>query len=138
LVLTRAQAEGVTIPEAVAMETTAVETMAIEPVAETMTTIVPGPGTTIALKPSKEVWVDPHHETSTKAVIHEAMIKDVVPLRSAPMPETGSTRCGGLELLDDDLIDPAFVSLSMESWRWTENWIKVYSEYLELSCLIEY
>jgi hypothetical protein len=24
---------------------------------------------------------------------------------------------GGLELLDDDLIDPAFVSLSMESWH---------------------
>jgi hypothetical protein len=35
-------------------------------------------------------------------------------------------------LLDDDLIDPAFVSRSMESWHWTENWIKVYYEYPEL------
>jgi hypothetical protein len=36
---------------------------------------------------------------------------------------------GGLELLDDELIDPVIVSLSMESWRRTEQWVKVYCEY---------
>jgi hypothetical protein len=49
------------------------------------------------------------------------MIEDVAPLRSVPMPETGSSSCGGLELLDDDLIDSAFVSLSMESCHRMEN-----------------
>jgi hypothetical protein len=49
------------------------------------------------------------------------MIEDVAPLRSVPMLETGSSSHRGLELLDNDLIDPAFVSLSMESWHWTEN-----------------
>jgi hypothetical protein len=66
------------------------------------------------------------------------MIEDDVPLPLAPMPETGSTSHGGLELLDDDLIDPAFVSLSMESWRRIENWIKVHYDYPELTCHSEY
>jgi hypothetical protein len=63
------------------------------------------------------------------------MIEDVAPLRSAPMPETGLSSCGGLELLDDDLIDPAFVSLSMESWHQTENLIKVRGEYPDFASL---
>lgn len=75
----------------------------------------------IAPEPTAEAPVDPHFEASTKVVVHEAMIEDVVPLRSAPVLETGSTSRGGLELLDDYLIDLAFVSLSMESWRRTEN-----------------
>jgi hypothetical protein len=66
------------------------------------------------------------------------MIEDVVPLCSGPMPKTGSTSYGGLELLDDDLIDPAFVSVSMDSWCCIENWIKVHCEYPELSYPIEY
>jgi hypothetical protein len=37
------------------------------------------------------------------------------------MPATGSSSRGGLELLDDDLIDPTFVSLSMEPWRQMNN-----------------
>jgi hypothetical protein len=51
------------------------------------------------------------------------------------MPETGLSSCGGLELLDDDLIDPAFVSLSMESWHQTENLIKVRGEYPDFASL---
>jgi hypothetical protein len=64
---------------------------------------------------------DPHPEVSTQVIVREAMIEDAVPLRLAPMPEIGSSSCGGLELLDDDLIDPTFVSLSLESWCRTEN-----------------
>jgi hypothetical protein len=33
------------------------------------------------------------------------------------------------ELMGDNLIEPAVVSLSMESWRRTEQWIKVRCEY---------
>lgn len=112
---------GATIHEVVAMETAAVETLATEPAAEAVTVIAPRLGTTIAPEPSAKARVDPHPEAGTKVVIREAMIEDVAPLRSAPMPETGSSSCGGLKLLDDDIIDPAFVSLSMELWRCTEN-----------------
>jgi hypothetical protein len=63
------------------------------------------------------VWVNLQREASTQVVVREAMIEDVAPLRSALMPETGSSSCGDLELLNDDLIDLAFISLSMESWR---------------------
>jgi hypothetical protein len=59
--------------------------------------------------------VDPQLEASTQVIVREVMIEDVASLRLAPMPETGTTSRGGLELLDDDLIDPTFVSLSMES-----------------------
>jgi hypothetical protein len=38
-------------------------------------------------------------------------------------------RCEGLELLDDDLTDLTFVSLSMESWRRIEQLIKVRYQY---------
>jgi hypothetical protein len=63
------------------------------------------------------VRVNLQREASTQVVVREEMIEDVAPLRSAPMPETGSSSCGDLELLNDDLIDLAFISLSMESWR---------------------
>jgi hypothetical protein len=75
---------------------------------------------------------EPHVEADTQVVVREAMIEDVAPLHSAPMLETGSSSRGGLKLLDDDLIDPAFVSLSLESWRRMENCIKVRCEYLGL------
>jgi hypothetical protein len=41
------------------------------------------------------------------------------------MSEMTSTSRGGLELLDDNLIDPSVVARSMESMRRTEQWIKV-------------
>jgi hypothetical protein len=127
LFLTGEQAGGATILEAVAMETTVVEAVATEPVAKEVIATTPGPGTTIASKPSVEERVDPHSEAGTEVVVREAMIKDVAPFHSTPMTEIGSSSRGGLELLDDDLIDPTFVALSMESWHRTENWIKVRS-----------
>jgi hypothetical protein len=103
------------IPEAVPMETTAVETESTEPVVGATTATAPGSGTTVALEPSAEARVDPQLEASTQVIVREVMIEDAASLRLAPMPETGTTSRGGLELLDDDLIDPTFVSLSMES-----------------------
>jgi hypothetical protein len=96
------------------METAIMEMMATEPVAKAATTTAPGLGTTIAPELSAEARVDPYPEASTEVVVREVMIEDATPLRSVPMLETGSSSCGGLELLDDDLIDPTFVSLIME------------------------
>jgi hypothetical protein len=125
LILTGAQAEGATVLEAVAMETAAMEAMSTEPVVEAMTAIAPSSGTTIAPESSADAQVDPHPEASTEVVIRVVIVEDAALLRLAPVLETGSLSRGGLKLLDDDLIDPAFVSMSMESWRRTENWINV-------------
>jgi hypothetical protein len=124
------------IPKVVAIETTVVETGSTEPVVEAVTTTAPGPGTMGAPEPSAEARIDPHPKVSADVVVREEVIEEAAPLRLAPMPETGSSSCEFLELLDDDLIDPAFVSLSMESWCRMENWIKVYCEYLKFTCLL--
>jgi hypothetical protein len=103
------------------METVVVEAESTELVIEAATGTSPGPGTTVAPELSAEEPVDPHPEVSIDVVVCEAVIEEVAPLHSAPMPATGSSSRGGLELLDDDLIDPTFVSLSMEPWRQMNN-----------------
>jgi hypothetical protein len=72
-----------------------------------------------------ETHVDSLPGTSTDVVVHEPEIEEATPIRSAPMSKATSTSRGGLELLDDNLIDSAFVAHSMESMRRTEQWIKV-------------
>jgi hypothetical protein len=78
-----------------------------------------------------ETWVDPLPGASTDVVARELEIEEATPIRSTPMSEETSSSLGGLELLDDNLIDPVVVTRSMESWRRTEQWIKVPSEYPE-------
>jgi hypothetical protein len=75
---------------------------------------------------------------STDVVVHEPEIEEATQIRSAPMLETTSTSRGGLELLDDNLIDPAVVTLSMESMRHIEQWIKVRCGYPEWPCVAKY
>jgi hypothetical protein len=41
------------------------------------------------------------------------------------MSETAATSRGGLEVLADDLIDPAMVARNLEAMRQTEQWMKV-------------
>jgi hypothetical protein len=120
------------------METATVEATGTERLPNHATLTAPGLATLTAPELRVEAQVDPRPKAGTEAIVCEAMVEDVVPLRSAPMLETRTLSRGGIELLHDDLIDPAFVSLSMESWRCTENWIKVRCEYPELSCIIEY
>jgi hypothetical protein len=76
-----------------------------------------------------ETQVDPLPGASTDVVACEPIIEEAVSIHSAPVPEATSTSCGGLELLDDNLIDPAIITQSMESWRHTKRWIKVRCEY---------
>jgi hypothetical protein len=47
------------------------------------------------------------------------------------MSEAAPTSRGGLELLSDDLIDPATVAQNLESMRRTEQWMKVRVSTLE-------
>jgi hypothetical protein len=124
-----AQVKVAAIPEVVVMETAAVEMEPTAPMAETVVEAAPGLGTTVAPEVRVEKRVDPLPGASTDVVIREPVIEEVVPIRLTPMSETNSSSRGHLELLDDNLIDPAVVDQSMESWHRTEQWIKVRCEY---------
>jgi hypothetical protein len=64
-------------------------------------------------------------------VIRSHEIQDAEPIRSAPMSETTMTSRGGLELLADELIDPAMVARNLELMRRAEQWMKVRDSTLE-------
>jgi hypothetical protein len=113
----------------VAVEATVVGTEPTEPIVVATEGTAPKLGATVAPELSIETWVDPLPGASMDVVVHEPIIEKAVPIRSAPMPEATSSSRGGLQLLDDNLIDPAVVARSMESWLHTEQWIKVCCEY---------
>jgi hypothetical protein len=87
-------------------------------------------GTVVAPEVRVETHVNSLPGTSTDVVIYEPEIEEATPIHSALMSEAMSTSRGGLELLDDNLIDPAIIARSMESMRHTKQWIKVRCEYL--------
>jgi hypothetical protein len=90
-VVTEAQVEGTTIPEAVAVE---------------------GDEGPISPEDTEEVHDDTLPDSSI--VIRSAEIQDVEPIRSVPMSETVTTSRGGLGLLADDLINLAMVARNLE------------------------
>jgi hypothetical protein len=57
-------------------------------------------------------------------------IQDAEPIRSTPMSEATPTS-RGLELLSDDLIDPAMVAQNLETMCRTKQWMKVRDGTLE-------
>jgi hypothetical protein len=73
----------------------------------------------------EEMHDDALPETSMDVVVRSPEIQDAESIRSAPMSETAAASRGGLELLADDLINPATVARNLESMRRTEQWMKV-------------
>jgi hypothetical protein len=66
-------------------------------------------------------------EPALEVVVCSSEIQDAEPIRSAPMTEAATSSRGGLELLADDLVDPAMVARHLEAVRQAERWIKVSS-----------
>jgi hypothetical protein len=66
-------------------------------------------------------------EPALEVVVRSPEILDAEPIRSAPMTETATSSRGGLELLEDDLVDPAMVARHLETVRQAERWMKVSS-----------
>jgi hypothetical protein len=122
--LTGAQVEGSTIPEAVPVE-------GIVPEAEVITGASTEPTETTAPGVTEEVHDGALPETSLDILVRSPEIQDTEPIRSAPMSEAASTSRDGLELLADDLINPATVARNLESMRWAEQWMKVRDNTLE-------
>jgi hypothetical protein len=88
-------------------------------------------------------------EIALEVAIRSPEIQDAEPIRSAPMTEATSSSRGGIELLADDLVEPATVAKHMEAIRQAEQWMKVrdrslrvvnplsLSTLLDLSCLVQ-
>jgi hypothetical protein len=69
---------------------------------------------------AEEVRNDVLPESSLEVVVRSLEIQDAMPIRSTPMSETTATNRGGLELLTDDLVEPATVARNLEAMRWAE------------------
>jgi hypothetical protein len=119
LLSTGAETEGSEIPSAVPVEDVALGTQeatgeAPEPM-EVAAATTGGEGDDALPEPALEV------------VVRSPEIQDAEPLRSVPMTEAATSSRGGLELLADDLVDPATVTRHMEAVRQAEQWMKVSS-----------
>jgi hypothetical protein len=66
-------------------------------------------------------------EPALEVVVRSPEIQDAEPICSAPMTEAATSSHGGVELLADDLVDPATVARHLEAVRQDEQWMKVSS-----------
>jgi hypothetical protein len=73
----------------------------------------------------EEVRDDVLPGSNLEVVIRLPEIQDAEPIRSAPMSKAAASSRGGLELLADDLVDPATVARNLEVMRRAEQWMKV-------------
>jgi hypothetical protein len=125
-VLTDAQVEVAAIPEVVPVK-------GIMPEGDVLEGAATGPEVPIAPETTEEVHDDALSELSMDVVVRSPEFQDAEPIRSAPMSEAAVTSRGRLELLADDLIDPAMVARNLESMRQAEQWMKVHDSTLEES-----
>jgi hypothetical protein len=68
-------------------------------------------------------------EPALEVVVRSLEIQDVETIRSAPMTEAATSSRGGIELLADDLVNPATVARHLEAVRQDEQWMKVSSHH---------
>jgi hypothetical protein len=66
-------------------------------------------------------------EAALEVVVRSPEIQDEEPIHSAPMTEAATSSRGGVELLADDLVDPATVARHLEAVRQAGQWMKVSS-----------
>jgi hypothetical protein len=121
LLLTGAETEGSTIPEAVPVEGLVLETQEATGAATEPAEVASGGALGVAKEKRDEVLP----ESSLEVVVHSPEIQDAEPIRSAPMSGAATTSRGGIELQADDLVDPAVVVCNLEAMHWAEQWMKV-------------
>jgi hypothetical protein len=123
ILLTGAEAEESAIPEAVPVGSLASETQeAAGGAPEPMQAAIEE----AAAKAGGE-RDDVLSEPTLEVVVRSPEIQDVEPIRSAPMSRAATSSRGGIELLADDLVDPATVARHLEAVRQAEQWMKVSS-----------
>jgi hypothetical protein len=119
---TGAEAEGSEIPSVVPVEDVALKTQeAVVEAPELMEVADEEAATTT------RGGDDALPEPALEVVVRSPEIQDAEPIRSAPMTEAATSSRGGIELLADDLVDPATVARHLEAVRQAEQWMKVSS-----------
>jgi hypothetical protein len=73
----------------------------------------------------QEAGVPP--EAALEVVVRSPEIQEAEPIRSTPMTEAATSSRGGVELLADDLVDPAMVARHLEAVHQAEQWMMVSS-----------
>jgi hypothetical protein len=123
--LTGAEAEGSTIPEAVPVDALAPETQGAAGAAPELAEVASGEAPTMAGEERDDVLP----ESTLEVAIRSPEIQDAELIRSAPMSGATTSSRGGIELLADDLVDPAVVARHLEVMRQAEQWMKVSCQY---------
>jgi hypothetical protein len=118
--LTGAEAEGNEIASAVPVEDVALGTQ--EAAVEAPEPMEVAAGEAAATTGGEDAAFP---EPALEVVVRSPEIQDAEPIRSAPMTEAATSSRGRIELLADDLVDPATVARHLEAVRQAEQWIKV-------------
>jgi hypothetical protein len=125
LLSTGAEAKGNAIPSAVPVEDVTPETQgAAGRAPEPMEVAIGEAAATIGGEDD-----DALPEPALEVVIRSQEIQDTEPIRSVPMSGAATSSRGGIELLADDLVDPATIARHMEAMRQAERWMKVSSRH---------
>jgi hypothetical protein len=119
---TGAEAERSDIPSAVPVEDVAPETQ--EAAVEASEPMKVAAGEAAATAGGEDAALP---EPALEVVVRSPEIQDAEPIRLAPMTEAATSSRGGIELLADDLVDPATVARHLEAVRQAEQWMKVSS-----------
>jgi uncharacterized membrane protein len=120
-----AEAEVSTIPEAVPVESLVPESQGAAGAAPEPVEIASGGAPAMAGEEHDDVLP----ESNLEVVVRSPEIQDAEPIRSAPMSGAATSNRGGIELLADDLVDPAAVARHLEVMRQAEQWMKVSCRY---------
>jgi hypothetical protein len=121
--VTGAEAEGSDIPAAVPMQNLTPQVPEAAGGAPEQMEMAAGEAATAT--GGEEATAPP--EPALEVVVRSPEIQDAEPIRSAPMTEAATSSHGGVELLADDLVDPATVARHLEAVRQAEQWMKVSS-----------
>jgi hypothetical protein len=111
--MTGAEAEGSAIPEAVPVEGQAPETQGAAGEAPELMEVASGEAPAMDGEERDDVLP----ESTLEVVVRSPEIQEAEPIRSAPMSKDATSSRGGVELLADDLVDPAAVARHLEAMR---------------------
>jgi hypothetical protein len=111
--LTGAEAEGSDIPAAVPMENLTPETQEAAEGAPEQMEVAAGEASATTGAEEATTLLEP----ALEVVVRSPEIQDAEPIRSASMTEAATSSRGGIELLADDLVDPATVARHLEAVR---------------------
>jgi hypothetical protein len=120
---TGAEAEGDDIPSAVPVEDVAPETQEAAGGAPEPMEVAAGEAAATTGGGGDDTLPEP----ALEVVVRSPEIQDAEPIRSTPMTEAATSSRGGIELLADDLVDPATVARHLEAVRQAEQWMKMSS-----------